>query len=102
MTPEDFQRMQQAMQFIVEQQAAFTTDIQLLREVQAADAQRITRLEGAVTNLMETVQTLAQVAQAHSDRMDSTDERLDRLIATVDRYVTARGSNGSNGNPAAE
>ena len=45
MTPEDYQRMQQAMQFIVEQQAELTTKIDRMAEAQLNAEARVTRLE---------------------------------------------------------
>ena len=80
MTDEERQRQ---MDFILEQQAQFTTNIQHLQEQQA--------------HLSATVQVLVEVVQTQSERMDSADARVDRLAETVDRYIKARG-NGSNGN----
>jgi uncharacterized protein YgbK (DUF1537 family) len=118
MTDEDRQRQ---MDFILEQQAQFTVNIQQLREQQGRSDARIDRVAAIV-------EALALSAQAQSERMDSSDarvtrvderldrfvdasdrrasrvdERLDRLVETVDRYIKARGngSNGAGGNGAA-
>ena len=79
MTDEERQRQ---MDFILEQQAQFSTNLGRLQEQQA--------------HLSATVQVLVEVVQTQSERMDSSDARLDRLAETVDRYIRARG-NGSNG-----
>ncbi len=79
MTEEERQRQ---MDFILEQQAQFSTNIGRLQEQQA--------------QLSATVQILVEVVQTQSERMDSADARVDRLAETVDRYIKARG-NGSNG-----
>jgi len=79
MTDEERQRQ---MDFILNQQAQFSTNIGRLQEQQA--------------HLSATVQVLVEVVQTQSERMDSADARVDRLAETVDRYIRARG-NGSNG-----
>ncbi len=70
---------------------------QLIREelaevasIQAADGVRITRLE-------ETAQTLLAITQQLITLQVRHDERMDNLVRTVERYVLARGSNGSGG-----
>jgi protein-disulfide isomerase-like protein with CxxC motif len=86
MTDEDRQRQ---MDFILEQQAQFTVNIQQLREQQGRSDARIDRVAAIV-------EALALSAQAQSERMDSSDDRVNQLAETVDRYIKARG-NGSNG-----
>jgi len=39
--------MERTMQFILEQQAQFTANIQMLQEERTRDAERLARLEGA-------------------------------------------------------
>lgn len=70
---------------------------QLIREewaqvvsIQAADGVRITRLE-------ETAQTLLAITQQLVALQVRHDERMDNLVRVVERYVLARGSNGSGG-----
>lgn len=58
--------------------------------IQAADGVRITRLE-------ETAQTLLAITQQLVALQVRHDERMDNLVHTVERYVLARGSNGSDG-----
>jgi len=95
------EEMNKKMEFIVEQQAKFADDIEILREVQAADARRLgdgllsmMDIVGHLTRTQirteETVNTLAQ-AQAH------TEERLTILINIVERHM---GGNGGSTSPA--
>ncbi len=97
MTDEERQRQ---MDFILEQQAQFSTNIGRLQEQQA-------QLSATVQILVEVVKTqsermdsadqrLNQFMESSSARMSQSDEKMDRLVETVDRYITARG-NGSNG-----
>jgi hypothetical protein len=95
------EEMNKKMEFIVEQQAKFAADIEILREVQAADARRLgdgllsmMDIVGHLTRTQirteETVNTLAQ-AQAHNE------ERLTILINIVERHM---GGNGGSTSPA--
>ncbi len=70
---------------------------QLIREelakvvsIQAADGIRITRLEETAQTLLAITQQLVALQVLH-------DERMDNLVRAVERYVLARGSNGSGG-----
>ena len=99
--------IQKRMEFISEQQAQFATDIQLLREAQAADSKRITSLTEALTTVVGVVgklsaaqeRTDAKVAELAdkvitlTDAQASTDERLNMLVGMVERYF----SDGRNG-----
>jgi hypothetical protein len=111
------EEMEKTMQFILEQQAQFTTNFQKIEEAREKDSVRITRLE-------ESFQLLVQLAQSHderlvtlaeaqirtseqmaaindrmaeiNDRMAETDERLNSLIMVVERYISSKGQNGSS------
>lgn len=63
------EEMQRTIEFIIEQQAQFATNIQRLQEERIRDNPRLTRLE-------ESFQLLVQLAQ-------TTDGRLDRLESTA-------------------
>ena len=89
------EEMNKKMEFIVEQQAKFAADIEILREIQAADARRLgdgllsmIDIVGHLTRTQirteETVNTLAQ-AQAQ------TEERLTILINIVERHMGGNG-----------
>ena len=95
------EEMNKKMEFIVEQQAKFAADIEILREIQAADARRLgdgllsmIDIVGHLTRTQirteETVNTLAQ-AQAH------TEERLTILINIVERHTGGNGGAESSG-----
>ena len=99
--------MNQKMEFIVEHQAKFAADIEIMREVQVADARRLgdgligvidivghlarhqMRTEDNVNSLTQEVNRLTQ-AQAQ------TEESLQILINTVERRP---GGNGGSTNP---
>ena len=89
------EEMNKKMEFIVEQQAKFAADVEILREIQAADARRLgdgllsmIDIVGHLTRTQirteETVNTLAQ-AQAQ------TEERLTILINIVERHMGGNG-----------
>ncbi|MGI8656421.1 MAG: hypothetical protein ACR2LC_14540 [Pyrinomonadaceae bacterium] len=97
--------MQRKMEFIVEQQAQFTADIQKLQEaqVQLQETQAKTesvmlRLANALVVVSERQSEFAsEVSQAQkqtqiqidslAERGKETDERLNALINTVERYI---------------
>ncbi len=107
-------RRQRQMDFILEQQAQFTVDIQLLKEQTREQKTIVDSILDAQNNLTTTVLTFAQNVSARFDRQDAemtalrerhdrqdaqiaaTNENVSRLSATVDRFIKARG-NGSNG-----
>ena len=100
--------MNKKMEFIVEQQAKFAAEIEIMREVQAADAKRLgdgligvidivgqlaqsqMRTEGTVNSLTEDFKQLTQ-AQAR------TEERLTILVNVVERHISGNG--GSHSHP---
>ena len=106
------------IEFIIEQQAQFMTDLQSLREVQAADSafmrESYHTLTGAVTTIVNLVGKLAEAqertdakvaalaeAQARTDSKVAelaeaqarTDERLNIFINVVERYISRNGGN---------
>lgn len=103
------EEMQKKMEFIIEQQAQFAADIQLMRETQEAESKRITNLTDAVITVVGVVgqlsaaqeRTNAQVAELTqaigtlADAQANTDERLNTLIGMIERYF----SDGRNGKP---
>lgn len=112
-----YEEIEKTMQFILEQQAQFTSNFQKMEEAQAKDAARITRLE-------ESFQLLVRLAESHDERLVTlteaqirtneqiaatdeqiaainertaeTDERLNSLIAIVERYISGRDQNGAS------
>ena len=97
------------MNFIIEQQAQFTADIQLLQERQAetarlveADREMIRQLVDVTTSLArhaeDTDRRLAELGTRTDQRIHElaeaathTDRRLDALIGTVDKLVRRNG-----------
>lgn len=112
------EEMQKKMEFIIEQQAQFATDIQILRETQAADSKLLKEKHNSLADALMTVvgmvgklaaqqeQTAADVArlaasQAElSERLNELSERLNIFINVVERYIVERRSGGNGGNGA--
>lgn len=115
MSNEEWERK---MAFIVEQQAQFSVDIQLLRETQKQTEQNVAQTAEIVAQTGEIVARLANVTlegfkdvnakidalvdsqirsdvkfDALADSQTRTDEKLRNLITVVDRYFT-EGRNG--------
>ena len=89
------EEMNKKMEFIVEQQAQFAADIEVMREIQAADAkllkaetkllkEQYRNLSDALTTVVGLIGTLAQV-------QTRTDERLNVFINVVERYISGNG-----------
>ena len=88
---------QKRIEFIIEQQAQFSADIQqlkevqiraqeqidLLRETQAQSEARVSRVEDAIVRLVNVVERLA-------DAQAQTDERLNIFISVVEKYISER------------
>ena len=94
-----YEEMQKTMQFIVEQQAQFTVNIQKLEERQEKTDERVTQLENIVTRLAAATvagfeDTNAKI-NALIDAQMRTDETVKNLTAVVDRYFRER--NGQTG-----
>ena len=96
----------QRIEFIIEQQAQFASDIQLLRELQAADTkllkEQYRNLSDAVVAVVGMVGRLAE-AQARTDQKVSeltdaqagTDQRLNIFLNVVEKYISRNGKNDS-------
>lgn len=99
------EELEKKMEFIVEQQAQFTADIQKLQEAQSRTDQIVNRLATAtlngfeaidksVDNIDERISALVDSQVRTEENVKKTDENLRNLIAIVDRYF----SEGWNGN----
>jgi len=89
------------MDFIIEQQAQFAVDIQLLKERQTAFAADLESLKERQAETREMIRQLVDVTMSlarHAEETDErlrdqveagvhTDRRLDALIDTVDKLV---------------
>jgi septal ring factor EnvC (AmiA/AmiB activator) len=92
MTEEELNRK---MEFIVEQQAQFTVDIQKLQEAHAASEKRMSRLEGGFVslynNLTKTGENLDKIRenqQKGDEQLKETRELLNILILAVERHIS--------------
>ncbi len=110
------EEMERAMEFILKQQAQFSSDIQKINETldrhnEVFDKHNdaIIALTGWHGKLLDAQIQLTEAQQGHEARMATietkmaelteagkrTDERLDALITTVERYISGR--NGGRG-----
>lgn len=87
------------MNFIIEQQAQFTVDIQLLKERQADTQRLVDANREMIRQLVDVTMSLAGHAQETDLRLREladagihTERRLDALIDTVDKLVRHDGS----------
>ncbi|MDQ3684733.1 MAG: hypothetical protein M3430_03920 [Acidobacteriota bacterium] len=87
MTEEERQRQ---MDFIVEQQAQFTTDIQQLTELQVEAEKRMTRLESVVANsyvdMRDRFNALVDAQIKSEEKISALADAQRNLTAVVDRY----------------
>jgi hypothetical protein len=95
------EEMNKKMEFIVEQQAKFAADIEIMREVQAADAkllkEQMNVLQELYHNLSDAVITVVGLVGSLTQAQTRTDERLSVFINVVERYISG---NGGSQNPA--
>jgi len=105
MTPEErFERIEQKIEFIVNQQAQFSVDLQSLRETQTVMQEQIGKLNEATVAIMGMIGRLAE-AQAKTEAQMAelaagmrkleekgaeTEERLNAFISFVERYISQR------------
>ncbi len=87
MTEEERQRQ---MDFIVGQQAQFTTDIQQLTELQIEAEKRMTRLESVVANsyvdMRDRFNALVDAQIKSEEKISALADAQRNLTAVVDRY----------------
>lgn len=113
--------MNKKMEFIVERQAKFAADIEIMREIQAVDAKRLgdgligvvdivgslgrfqMKTDETVNLLAEDFSRLTQAQTRSEERLDQlaqsqsrTDERLNIFINVVERFISG---NGGSTNP---
>jgi predicted nucleic acid-binding Zn-ribbon protein len=78
------QEMQRKMEFIVEQQAAFVTDLQKLQEEQAKAESRISRLEGAIVSVVNMIGELVKAQYTSEAKISEMTEKVNAVTARVD------------------
>lgn len=118
------EELNRKMEFIVEQQAQFAADIQIMREVQAADTERMKeetkllkeetrQLKDAISTIVGLVGGIAQaqtrtdarvaelvVVQIRTDeKLAELAERLNVFINFVERHIGGNGSKPSENRP---
>jgi hypothetical protein len=97
------------MEFIVEHQAKFAAEIEIMREVQAADAKlfreemqllkeqtrdtsaAIVTIVGIVGSLTESQRSLVAAQKSLAEAQARTEERLNIFINVVERYISGNG-----------
>jgi hypothetical protein len=96
------EEMNKRMEFIVEQQAQFAADIQVMREIQAQDANLLKeqdrKLSDAVVAVVGMIGNLVQ-SQTRTDEsikflievQARTEQRLNIFINVVERYISGNG-----------
>lgn len=101
------EEMQKKIEFIIEQQAQFAVNIDLLREAQqrteghlaevAAAQAQMSQAQAQMTrsqaHMNEVVAVMAEAQQRTDQKLAETDDRLNTLINIVERHV----SEGHNG-----
>src|SRR5262245_37447556 len=102
MTNEDRDK---TIDFILEQQAKLTVDMQQLAEASVAAEKRIGRLEGAIVTVVNMIgesnkRTDAKIAEMNeradakiaemNEKWIETSEKLDHFIFVLEKYITER------------
>ena len=96
------EEMDKRMEFIVERQARFTADIQVMREVQAQDvkllkeqdrrlADAVLTVVGMIGNLTQSQTKTDETIKLLTEAQKRTEERLNAFITVVERYITGNG-----------
>ena len=103
------------MEFIVEHQAKFAAEIEIMREIQAAESKRLNeqshRLSNALIGVVDIVGSLARAQMRTDERVNvleesfnrlaqaqaRTEESLKILINVVERHISG---NGGSANPS--
>jgi hypothetical protein len=74
MTEQEYQRLQNLLSTVIEQQATFA-------ENQAKADARMTRNE-------ESIAALLTIAEIHDNQFKETDERINALVNVVEKYIS--------------
>ncbi|HJQ30990.1 MAG TPA: hypothetical protein VJ866_02355 [Pyrinomonadaceae bacterium] len=96
-----YEEMQKTMQFILEQQAQFTVDIQQLKESQTKTDENVSQLTGVVAILAAetragfeevrgSIAALVDAQIRNEENIKETNEAVRNLTAVVDRYFRER------------
>jgi hypothetical protein len=89
------EEMQKKMGFILEQQAQFAINIELLREAQQRTEARLAEVATAQaqmarsqTHMNEVVAVMAEAQERTDRKLAETDDRLNTLINVVERHIS--------------
>ncbi len=97
--------------FILEQQAKLTVDLQQLAEAGVAAEKRVSRLEGAIVTVVNMIgesnkrtdakiaemdAKMAEMNEKWNEKWIETSEKLDHFIFVLEKYISER-RNGTNG-----
>jgi hypothetical protein len=93
MTPEELKR---TMDFIVEHQAKFEANIQMLFEADQQQREADERLRQSQATLTAALVRVTEIVEDLAESQKSTDDRLNALINIVERHVSGPG----HGHPA--
>ncbi len=96
------EELNQKMEFIVEHQAKFAAEMEMMREKQAADAklfeQQHRRLSGGLLGVLDIIGGLTRVQvrteesiKLLTEAQARTDDRLNNLINIVERHISGNG-----------
>lgn len=99
-----WEEMERTMAFIVEQQAQFHSNMAEINSTMARQAERLDRLTERTDRNAEGITALLAIAEMHEREITThereitdnreaqarTDERLNALINTVERYISER------------
>jgi hypothetical protein len=89
------EEMQQRMEFIIEQQARFSVNMDLLAEAQKRTEETVANLARMQTHMNEVVAVMAEAQERTDRKLSETDDRLNTLINVVERHVS-EGHNGKS------
>ena len=88
--------VERTMQFILEQQAQFASDIQVIKEVIKAQQDELSQVNSILRELataqertIAVVETLAERHMELADQQRATEQNLNALISTVDRHIAS-------------
>jgi chromosome segregation ATPase len=104
----DDEKLEKTIEFILNNQAQFTVDIQLLQEANKDAEKRLSVLERATVNLYNSLTETSKNVSAVADKVDllsdkvdkladsqkETDERLNAVIMMAERFFS--GENGDS------
>jgi len=95
MTPEErLDRIEDSIESLIKAQLQHELLLDRLMESQHQVWQSITRLSEAQRQLTEAQRQLTEAQQRSNGRLDVIEEKLQRLIETVDRFIQGQGRNG--------